>query len=171
MSKAEFLADVRAARAELVKILARSNERTLASARVPGMDWTAKDVLSHLIGYDHAILGAIKDVREGRAFAWGWTYPDFDPWNESNVGPRRSRPFLRGPPGARSEPDRAPARARRLARSERSICRGLLGSEVERDQLARPARAQAHRDDREARGDARGRRRLEREPPRVVEDA
>ena len=76
-----------------MKIVARSDERTLPSAKVPGMDWTAKDVLSHLIGYDHAILGAIKDVREGRAFAWGWTYPDFDPWNESNVGPRRSRPF------------------------------------------------------------------------------
>lgn len=93
MSKAEFLADLRAARAELVETLARSDERTLASAKVPGMDWTAKDVLSHLIGYDHAILGAIKDVRGGRAFAWGWTYPNFDPWNESNVGPRRSRPF------------------------------------------------------------------------------
>ena len=93
MSKAEFLADVRAARVELQETLARSDERTLASAKVPGMDWTAKDVLSHLIGYDLAILGAIKDVREGRAFAWGWTYPNFDPWNESNVGPRRSRPF------------------------------------------------------------------------------
>ena len=93
MSKTEFFADVRAARAELVKILARSDRHTLTSAKVAGMDWTAKDVLSHLIGYDLAILGAIKDVRESRAFAWGWTYPNFDPWNESNVSPRRSRPF------------------------------------------------------------------------------
>lgn len=94
MSKAEFLADVRAARAELREILGRGDARTLASARVPGMDWTAKDVLSHLIGYDLAILGALKDIREGRQFTWGWTYPDFDPWNESNVSPRRGRPFV-----------------------------------------------------------------------------
>jgi hypothetical protein len=56
-------------------------------------DWTAKDVLSHLIGYDLAILKAIADIRDGRPFAWGWTYPNFDPWNESNVAPRRGRPF------------------------------------------------------------------------------
>jgi len=50
-------------------------------------------VLSHLIGYDIAILQALTDIREGRPFTWGWTYPDFDPWNESNVGPRRAQPF------------------------------------------------------------------------------
>ena len=98
MSKAEFLSDVRAARAELQRVLAASDERTLSEATMPEMAWTAKDVLSHLIGYDRAILGAIKDVREGRAFTWGWTFPNFDPhfndWNESNVGPRRGRPFI-----------------------------------------------------------------------------
>ena len=93
MSKAEFLADVRAARVEMKSILDGIDKGTLASARVPGMDWTAKDVLSHLIGYDIAIVKAIADIRAGRAFAWGWTYPSFDPWNESNVGPRRGRPF------------------------------------------------------------------------------
>ena len=93
MSKADFLAGVRAARSELREVLAGSDERTLATATVPGLDWTAKDVLSHLIGYDQAILQALKDIREGRAFRWGWTYPDFDPWNESNVGPRRAQPF------------------------------------------------------------------------------
>ena len=91
MSKAEFLADIRSARAELEGILARLDEHTLAEARVPEMDWTAKDVLSHLIGYDLAILKAIADIRAGRPFAWGWTFPNFDPWNESTVGPRRSR--------------------------------------------------------------------------------
>ena len=93
MSKAEFLADVRTARAELLQIVGRRDARTLASARVPGLDWTAKDVLSHLIGYDLAILEALKDIREGRPFTWGWTYPDFDSWNERNVGPRRARPW------------------------------------------------------------------------------
>ena len=93
MSKAEFLADIRSARAELEGILARLDEHTLAEARVPEMDWTAKDVLSHLIGYDLAILKALADIRAGRGFTWGWTYPNFDPWNESNVGPRRDRPF------------------------------------------------------------------------------
>ena len=93
MSKADFLAGVRAARAELRKVLAGSDERTLATATVPGLEWTAKDILSHLIGYDHAILQALKDIREGRAFRWGWTYPDFDAWNESNVAPRRVQPF------------------------------------------------------------------------------
>ena len=94
MSKAEFLADVRAARAELLQIVGHSDARTLATAKVPNMEWTAKDVLSHLIGYDLAILNATKDVREGRPFTWGWTYPNFDPWNEGNVGPRRERPFV-----------------------------------------------------------------------------
>jgi hypothetical protein len=93
VSKADFLADVRAARSELLRILGRSDQGTLGSTKVPGMDWTAKDVLSHLIGYDLAITGAIKDIRAGRAFAWGWTYPNFDPWNERNVGPRRGRSF------------------------------------------------------------------------------
>ena len=93
MSKADFLADVRAARAELRLILGRWDERTLSEVTVPELDWTAKDVLSHLIGYDLAILEALKDIREGRPFTWGWTYPDFDPWNERNVGPRRGRPL------------------------------------------------------------------------------
>ncbi len=93
MSKASFLAGVRAARVVLRDVIAGSDERTLATATVPGMDWTAKDVLSHLIGYDQAILQALKDIREGRAYRWGWTYPNFDPWNESNVGPRRGQPF------------------------------------------------------------------------------
>ena len=93
MSKPEFLADLRSVRTELRESLARGDVRTLASARVPGTDWTAKDVLAHLIGYDLAILNAISDVREGRPFTWPWTYPNFDPWNESNVGPRRARPF------------------------------------------------------------------------------
>ena len=94
MSKPEFLAEVRAARSELQAILGGSDAGTLGSAKAPGLDWTAKDVLSHLIGYDLAILKAIADVREGRRFTWGWTYPDFDPWNESNVGPRRARPLV-----------------------------------------------------------------------------
>ena len=93
MSKAQFLAGVEAARAELREVLGHHDERTLASARIPDMDWTPKDVLSHLIGYDLAILNAIADIRDGRPFAWGWTYPNFDPWNERNVGPRRDRPF------------------------------------------------------------------------------
>lgn len=93
MGKAEFLADVRAARVELRGVLERLDERTLGEARVPGMGWTARDVLSHLIGYDLAILKACDDIRAARGFTWGWTYPNFDPWNESNVGPRRGRPF------------------------------------------------------------------------------
>ena len=93
MSKADFLADVRAARAELHAVLGRLDERTLSAATVPELHWTAKDVLSHLIGYDLAILQALKDIREGRPFTWGWTYPNFDPWNERNVGPRRSHSF------------------------------------------------------------------------------
>jgi hypothetical protein len=93
VSKPEFLADIRSARVELEGMLARLDEHTLAEARVPEMDWTAKDVLSHLIGYDLAILTAIADIRAGRAFAWGWTYPNFDPWNESTVGPRRASTY------------------------------------------------------------------------------
>ncbi len=89
MSKAEFLADIRAARAELSEILAARDERTLGEAVVPGLTWTAKEVLAHLIGYDRAILQAIADVRAGRKWSWGWTYPNFDDWNESTVGPRR----------------------------------------------------------------------------------
>ena len=87
------MAGVEAARAELREVLGHHDERTLSSARVPDMDWTAKDVLSHLIGYDLAILKAIADIRDGRPFGWGWANEQFDLWNESNVAPRRGRPF------------------------------------------------------------------------------
>lgn len=93
MSKTEFLAAVRSARAELLEVLERTDAETLATARVPGLEWTAKDVLSHLIGYDLAIVDAANARREGRPFTWPWTYPDFDAWNERNVAPRRARPL------------------------------------------------------------------------------
>src|SRR4029077_11899823 len=93
MSKAEFLADIRAARADLADVLARKDERTLAEAVLPGQTWTSKDLLAHLIGYDQAVLKAIADVRAGRKWKWGWTYPNFDDWNESQVGPRRGRSY------------------------------------------------------------------------------
>jgi hypothetical protein len=67
----------------------------LAAATVPDRSWTAKDVLSHLIGYDLAILKATRDIRAGRTFSWGWTQPSsFDAWNETNVAPRRGQPLL-----------------------------------------------------------------------------
>jgi hypothetical protein len=94
VGKTEFLADIRAARSELQEVLARSDQRTLAAANVPGMAWTAKDVLAHLIGYDQAILAALADIRAGRPWKWGWTGPGFDAWNETTVGPRRARPFV-----------------------------------------------------------------------------
>ena len=93
MSKAAFLADVRSARAELREILAHLDARTLADAKVPGMDWTAKDVLSHLVGYDLAIRNALAEIRAGQKPTWPWSAPGFDAWNERNVGPRRARPF------------------------------------------------------------------------------
>jgi len=52
VSKAEFLADVRAARTELEHVLANRDERTLAETTLPGQSWTSKDLLAHLIGYD-----------------------------------------------------------------------------------------------------------------------
>jgi hypothetical protein len=97
VSKAEFLADIRAAHAELLAALdklGRRDEPTLPTAKVPDTTWTAKDVLSHLIGYDLGILKAIQDIRDRRPFTWGWSGPGFDAWNETNVAPRRARPFL-----------------------------------------------------------------------------
>jgi hypothetical protein len=94
VSKAELLADIRAAHAELLAALdtlGRHAEPTLPTAKVPDTNWTAKDVLSHLIGYDLGILKAIQDIRDGRPFTWGWSGPGFDAWNETNVAPRRSR--------------------------------------------------------------------------------
>ncbi len=93
MSKNEFLADIRAARVELQQVLASRDERTLDSVAVPGLSWTSKEVLAHLIGYDLAVLQAIADVRAGRTWKWGWTYPEFDEWNESQVGPRRGHRY------------------------------------------------------------------------------
>jgi hypothetical protein len=113
MSRAEFLADIRAARVELAEILAARDERTLAETVVPGLSWTAKDVLAHLIGYDRAVIQAIADVRAGKKWTWGWTYPNFDDWNESTVGPRRGRSFA----AVRSELD--DSRARLLEELER----------------------------------------------------
>lgn len=93
MNKTDFLAEIRAVREELRAILARHEQHTLGTAHLPGSDWTAKDVLAHLVGYDQAILAAIADIRAGRPWAWGWVSPNFDDWNERNVGPRRDRTF------------------------------------------------------------------------------
>ena len=93
MSKDGFLDGIRSARAELEEVLARHDEPTLSTAVVPGLSWTAKDVLAHLIGYDLAVLKAIADVRATGTWTWPWTAPNFDPWNESQVGPRRMLPY------------------------------------------------------------------------------
>src|SRR5207247_8144268 len=92
VTKSTFLDGIRSARIDLEHALARRDEQTLSASVIPGMTWTAKDVLAHLIGYDLAILAAIAETRAGRAWTWPWSAPDFDGWNESNVGPRRSRP-------------------------------------------------------------------------------
>jgi hypothetical protein len=93
VSKAEFLADVRAARTELEHVLASHDERTLAETTLPGHSWTSKDLLAHLIGYDLAVRKAIADVRGGIKWTWPWTVSRFDAWNESQVAPRRSRTY------------------------------------------------------------------------------
>ncbi len=93
MSKAAFLADIRAVRVELEGALARRDVKTLAEAVLPGLSWTTKGVLAHLIGYDLAVLKACADVRAGQQPVWGWTYPNFDEWNESQVGPRRAHRY------------------------------------------------------------------------------
>jgi hypothetical protein len=93
VTKAEFLAEIRSARVELADVLAGRDGRTLAEAVIPGLSWTSKELLAHLIGYDLAVLQAIADVRAGRKWQWGWTDPGFDAWNETQVGPRRSRSY------------------------------------------------------------------------------
>ncbi len=93
MSKAEFLAGIRAARVELEHVLASRDERTLAEGAVPGLSWTSKELLAHLVGYDLAVLTAIADVRAGRTWKWGWTVRSFDAWNESQVAPRRGHSY------------------------------------------------------------------------------
>jgi Mycothiol maleylpyruvate isomerase N-terminal domain len=93
VSKTEFLADIRSARAELEKVLAGRDERTLDAVTVPGLSWTSKEVLAHLIGYDLAVRNAIADVRAGRTWTWGWAAHGFDEWNERQVGPRRARGY------------------------------------------------------------------------------
>ena len=93
MSKADFLAEIRGARAHLDDVLGSRDAETLSGVVIPGLRWTAQEVLAHLIGYDLAILKVVADIRAGRPWAWGWRYPDFDAWNESQVGPRRSRTY------------------------------------------------------------------------------
>ena len=90
MSKAKFLDGIRSARIELEYVLAQHDAPALSTAVVPELSWTAKDVLAHLIGYDLAVLKAIADVRATGTWTWPWTAPNFDPWNESTVGPRRA---------------------------------------------------------------------------------
>ena len=113
MSKADFLADVRLARRELEAILAGRDDAVLAARTIPDLSWTAKDVLSHLIGYDLAVLSAIADVRATGTWQWGWSAPNFDDWNESQVGPRRARSYA----DVRGELDES--RVRLLAELER----------------------------------------------------
>lgn len=113
MTKGAFLDGIRSARAELEHVLARHDEPTLSTAVVPGLDWTAKDLLAHLIGYDLAVLTAVADVRATGAWKWPWTAPSFDAWNESQVGPRRALSYL----SVRGELD--DSRLRLLAELER----------------------------------------------------
>jgi hypothetical protein len=113
VGKAEFLADIRSARVELDGVLGRHAATTLSETVIPGMAWTTKDLISHLIGYDLAVLEAIADVRAGRTWAWGWVDRNFDDWNESQVGPRRSSGYA----AVRAELDGS--RARLLAELER----------------------------------------------------
>ena len=112
VSKSDFLDEIRAARVQLATTLARYDQDTLASRIVPGLEWTTKELLAHLIGYDGAVSKAIADVRAGRRWRWGWTYPSFDEWNESQVGPRRSLSYA----AVRNELD--DSRARLLAELE-----------------------------------------------------
>ena len=93
MGKAAFLGDIRAARVRLAAELDARDQDALATRVIPGLQWTTKEMLAHLIGYDLAVLKAIADVRAGQKPKWGWTYPNFDEWNESQVWPRRSRDF------------------------------------------------------------------------------
>ena len=113
MSKDAFLADLRAARTELEAVLARYDDRVLSETPVPGLAWSAKEVLAHLIGYDLAVLQAIGDVRTTGSWRWPWTAPNFDEWNERQVGPRRGRPYAE----VRAELDES--RTRLLAELER----------------------------------------------------
>jgi len=113
MSKADFLAEIRGARAHLGDVLGSRDASTLSRVVIPGLRWTAQEVLAHLIGYDLAILKALADIRAGRPWAWGWTYPGFDGWNESQVAPRRTRPYA----SVREELDAS--RARLLAELDR----------------------------------------------------
>jgi hypothetical protein len=39
------------------------------------------------------VLKAIADIRAGQKWKWGWAYPNFDDWNESQVWPRRPRSY------------------------------------------------------------------------------
>ena len=113
MSKPDFLADIRAARVELEGALARRDDQRHSETVLPGLSWTTKEVLAHLIGYDLAVLKACADVRAGQQPVWGWTYPNFDEWNESQVWPRRSRSYA----AVRAELDES--RSRLLAELDR----------------------------------------------------
>ena len=113
MTKSAFLEGIRSARTELEYVLAQHDAPTLSTAVVPELRWTAKDVLAHLIGYDLAVLKAVADVRATGTWTWPWTAPNFDPWNESTVGPRRTLPYA----AVRSELDES--RVRLLAELER----------------------------------------------------
>lgn len=113
MTKDGFLDDIRAARVQLTTILDLYDQDALATRIVPGLEWTTKELLAHLIGYDLAVLKAIADVRAGQKWKWGWTYPNFDEWNESQVWPRRSRGYA----AVRGELD--DSRAQLLAELER----------------------------------------------------
>jgi len=113
VSKSRFLDGIRSARVELESVLAGCDERALTERQVPGLEWSAKDVLAHLIGYDLAVLKAIADLRATGTWTWGWTAPNFDDWNESQVGPRRALGYA----AVRGELD--DSRVRLLAELER----------------------------------------------------
>lgn len=88
-------------------------------------------------------------MRAGQKPAWGWTYPDFDDWNESQVWPRRSRSYA----AVRAELDTS--RTRLLAELERwpddaGPFRPDTCEPTKSEITDRPARARAREDDREA---------------------
>jgi len=90
VSKAEFLARVRAARTELELVLASQDERTLAETTLPGQSWTSKDLLAHLSS-TQAALPAVARSR-GNEGATAAEKFDSDRWNASQVRRRKDLP-------------------------------------------------------------------------------
>lgn len=92
MSKQDFLARVRAGRADLNQAISGLTEEQLTHEIVTG-EWTVKDMLAHLAAWQGEARRAAERLAGGEAHPY-LVEEDIDEWNARRVAERRRLPLV-----------------------------------------------------------------------------